>query len=138
MKKDSQKSCCHTSGPAAGEMLLRIGLGVMIGFSGFGKLMGGTAGFVGMFGDKFADSWMPMFIITPILWIIPAAELLIGLWLLSGVKRVGALMSFGILMILFVIGHKLMGDSNLTSIFVYLIATSGTLFLTSHSCRAAS
>lgn len=138
MADKQTKSRCCISGPATGEFVLRIALGVMIVFSGIGKLSGDVAGFVGMFGDKFADSWMPMWIINPVLWIIPISELLIGLWMLSGFKRVGSLAAFGILMVVFVIGHKLMGDNNLTGIFVYLIATGLALSLPARSCQTDS
>jgi len=133
MKNEPKKSCCQIGGPATGEILLRIALGSTIALMGLGKFIGGVVGFVENFSDKFVDSFVPMFLVTPVLWIIPVAELLIGLWLLSGFKRVGALLAYGILMIVFALGHLLMGDHDLTGIFVYLIATGGTLFLTSRS-----
>lgn len=119
-------------------MIVRIGLGATIALNGIGKLMGDVPGFVDKMGGKFTESFVPMWMIDPVLWIIPAAEVVIGLWLLSGIKRIGALLAFGIMMVVFAIGHLLMGDHNLTGIFVYLIATGLTLSLPARGCKTDS
>lgn len=118
------------TGPQKAEWLLRWALAVFFFFAGLGKIMGGVSVFVYQMTPGFEGSILPLALVAGFLWIVPFLEVLLGLWLFIGWHREYALWLNGILLILFLFGHKVMGDMDgIMPIFVYLLVVAGALYL---------
>ena len=86
-----------------GFLIARIGLGVNLFFHGLVRLPH-LSGFVQAMETKFADSMLPMFLVTPMAHAIPVAELVIGLMLLLGIATRYALLGVAIQMLVLITG----------------------------------
>lgn len=83
---------------AVAYLLLRLTVGVMFFFYGFGKLLGGVGGFASGLEERFAGS-LPMWIVTPFGYALPFIELLLGALLILGLFTRWTLVAAGLLMI---------------------------------------
>lgn len=125
-------TCCLSrfTGPQKAEWLLRWALAVFFFFAGLGKIMGGVSAFVYKMTPGFEDTFLPIALVAGFFWVIPFLEVLLGVWLFIGWRRECSLWLTGVLLILFLFGHKVMGDNNgIMPMFVYLFAVAGTLSL---------
>jgi thiosulfate dehydrogenase [quinone] large subunit len=118
------------TGPQKAEWLLRWALAVFFFFAGLGKIMGGVSLFVYKMTPGFEDTMLPIALVAGFFWIVPFLEVLLGLLLFIGWKREISLWLTGVLLILFMFGHKIMGDmASIMPIFVYLLVVAGALYL---------
>ncbi len=118
------------NGSRNAEGLLRTGLALFLLLAGIGKLMGGIGTFVTtMTTGMFAESFLPMALVTAVAYIVPVAEVALGVWLLSGWKRDLGLWITGLLFVIFIVGHLSVGDMNLQGLFLYLLITAYTATL---------
>jgi phosphoglycerol transferase MdoB-like AlkP superfamily enzyme len=118
--------------PRKAECLLRGALGVLMVFAGISKLMGGIEGFVENTGADFAATWLPMGIVSAFLFILPVAELLLGLWLLAGWKRQWALFITGHLFVAFMFGFMILGKDEMIALhFIYILTVACALMMPS-------
>ena len=86
-----------------GFLIARVGLGVNLFFHGVVRLPN-LSGFVQGMEAKFAESMLPIFLVTPMAYVIPIAELVIGLLLLLGIATRYALIGAAIQMMVLVTG----------------------------------
>ena len=86
-----------------GFLIARIGLGINLFFHGIVRLPNLT-GFVQGMETKFAESMLPLFLVTPMAYVIPIAELVIGLFLLLGIATRFALIGAAVQMMVLIIG----------------------------------
>jgi thiosulfate dehydrogenase (quinone) large subunit len=121
------------SSPELAGMLLQISFGVFFLIAGLNKILGiGAANFVANMSTGFETTFLPMILVTTVLWIIPFAEVIIGAWLITGWKKNLAAWSAGKLLILFIIGHGVkMEYSAISDLFVYLLALTAIIALPS-------
>ena len=124
---------CHLnglSGAQKGEWLLRWAMGLFMLVAGMGKIMGGLSMFVANMSGGFAESFLPMALVTGFFYLVPFIEILLGLMLLLSWKRECALWTTGVLMIVFLFGHLAKGDmGNISSIMIYIMVVAGALTL---------
>ncbi len=121
--------------PAKGETLLRVGMGIFMLLAGIGKLMseGGVAGFAGAMSAPFAETMLPVGLAEAFLYLVPFIEVALGVWLLSGYKRVLGLFCTGVLFLIFILGQLLQGNMGaMADHFLYLIVIA--LALTMPGC----
>ena len=118
------------SGSQKAEWLLRWALAVFFFFAGLGKILGGVSAFVYQMTPGFEDSMLPIGLVAGFFWILPFLEVLLGGWLLIGFRREGGLLLTGLLLIIFMFGHKIMGDMvGIMPIFIYILVVAGALYL---------
>ncbi|MBZ5553277.1 MAG: DoxX family membrane protein [Acidobacteriia bacterium] len=110
-----------------GYALLRVTLGVLFATYGIGKFRMGVGNFAGMMEKEFTGK-LPMVMVSPFGYLVPFAELLVGVLLTFGLFTLLALTLAGLLMIALTFGMALLGQApvvaqNLTyvlAIFVLL------------------
>jgi thiosulfate dehydrogenase [quinone] large subunit len=90
--------------------LLRMTLGIMFLFFGIGKFTMGIGNFASGMQQNFAGK-LPSFLLGPFAYILPFAEVTIGLLLLLGLLNVFGLILAGLLMIALVFGMVLQGQA---------------------------
>lgn len=118
------------SGQQKAEWLLRWGMGFFLLMAGLGKVAGGVALFVAKMSGGFTESFLPIALVTGFLYLIPFFEILLGIWLVVGWRRECALWTTGLLFILFIFGHKVMGDmAGIPALMTYLLVIAATLSL---------
>ncbi|MDF1816768.1 MAG: DoxX family membrane protein [Verrucomicrobiales bacterium] len=84
-------------------VLARLALGANLFFHGVVRLPK-LQGFVGGMEATFQDSMIPSFLVTPMAWLIPIVEFVLGLLLLLGIATRYALVGVVLLMILLITG----------------------------------
>ena len=90
--------------------LLRVTMGLMFLFFGIGKFTAGIGNFAAGLQQNFAGK-LPSVLLTPFAYILPFAEVAIGLLLLLGLLNVFGLILGGILMIALTFGMVLQGQA---------------------------
>ena len=86
-----------------GYFIARVGLGVNLLFHGIVRLPI-LSKFVGKMETDFAESMLPMFMVTPMAYVIPIAELVIGVALLLGIGTRYALIAAAAQMLMLITG----------------------------------
>lgn len=125
-------TCCLSvlSGKQKAEWLLRWAMGLFLFMAGIGKLMGGVAMFANKMAPGFEETFLPMMLVVGFFTIVPFIEILLGSLLLVGIWRECTLWATGVLFIIFIFGHKLMGDMGaMSSLMIYLMVVAGALSL---------
>jgi len=126
-------ACCldRLSGSQKAEWLLRWALAVFFFFAGLGKIIGGVSAFVYQMTPGFEDTMLPVALVAGFFWIVPFLEVLLGVWLLVGFRRECALFTTGVLLVIFLFGHKIKGDGGaaIMPMFVYILTVAGALYL---------
>jgi thiosulfate dehydrogenase [quinone] large subunit len=84
-------------------LIARVGLGVNLLLHGVVR-MPNLSGFVNGMETKFAESLLPMFMVTPMAYAIPVVEMIIGLMLLLGITTRYALTGAAVLMMVLTTG----------------------------------
>lgn len=71
---------------AAIALFLRVGIGLLFFFAGLNKFLreGGAAGVAESMMERFADTFLPQFLLAPYVYVLPYAELLFGALLIVG------------------------------------------------------
>jgi len=111
--------------------VLRVTLGVVFFFFGFGKLYDGYGEFIKGMQEEFAKTWLPGFAVTPFAWVLPFIELLLGILLTLGLFTRLALLGAGILLIFLSIGVNIQGNAGL--VVHNLIYSLAIFFLLYHA-----
>ncbi|MBN1475939.1 DoxX family membrane protein [Candidatus Sumerlaeota bacterium] len=97
---------------ALAHLLLRLIPGILFLFAGLNKFIGGYGNFVsgmtGMFSE--ADTWLPMFMITPYTYALPFAEVALGTLCVLGLFTRQALTLAGLLLLSLAFGQILLGN----------------------------
>jgi len=99
-----------TSHRELGYALLRTTLGVIFLFLGIGKFMGGLGNFVGGMNQHFSGK-LPATLVQPFAYVLPFAEVTIGLLLLLGLLTTLALTLSGLLLLALTFGTVMLGDA---------------------------
>lgn len=90
-------------------ILVRLALGSIFLIYGIAKVTN-YAEVTQRIAHGFADTWLPMFVVWPFAWAIPAAELLVGILLLAGYRYRETLFATGLLLALLTAGKAIQGD----------------------------
>lgn len=90
--------------------LLRVTLGLMFLFFGIGKFTAGIGNFAAGMQQNFAGK-LPSILLVPFTYILPFAEVAIGLMLLLGFLNIVGLILAAVLMIALVFGMVLQGQA---------------------------
>lgn len=94
----------------AAYALVRITLGVILLFSGISKLLVGPGTFADGLAEDFADTILPMGLVTAFGYVLPFAEVGLGALLLVGLLTPAALAGTGALMVLLTFGTVMLPD----------------------------
>jgi hypothetical protein len=68
------------------SLILRVAVASIFGVAAFGKFSMGLGNYAAHMMIMFQNTFLPGFLLKPYIWVLPFAESLIVLWLLSGVK----------------------------------------------------
>ena len=109
-----------------GFLVARVGLGVNLFFHGLVRLPN-LSGFVQGMETKFAESMLPMFMVTPMAYVIPIAEFVIGLMLLLGIATRYALLAAAIQMLVLITGCCFVQDWGPINSQMFLLALAAFL-----------
>jgi thiosulfate dehydrogenase [quinone] large subunit len=94
--------------------LLRVTFGIIFLFAGIGKFTMGIGNYASGMQQDFAGK-LPSFLLVPFIYILPYAEVAIGLLLLLGLLNVFGLILAGLLMIALVFGMLLQGQASIVA-----------------------
>ena len=108
-------------------LLVRISLGVTLFFWGLIKFIGpgGYSGFVGWIVASFKDTWLPGFLLTPFAYLVPWAEVGLGLLLLIGLLTRYSLFLTGLYLTALCFGQVVLGKPDVVAhnlIYIILVA----------------
>ena len=103
INRTSQSDLFGLSNRELGFLVARIGLGVNLFFHGVVRIPN-LAGFVQTMETKFADSLLPIFLVTPMAYAIPLIEFAVGLLLILGIATRYALLGAALQMIVLITG----------------------------------
>lgn len=68
------------------SFILRVAMASLFGMAGASKFMMGLGNASAYIQSAFQKTWLPSWLVTPYATILPFAEVIIALWLLSGIK----------------------------------------------------
>ena len=119
-----------------GFLIARIGLGVNLFFHGIVRLPN-LSGFVQGMETKFAESMLPLFLVTPMAYAIPIAELIIGLLLLLGIATRYALIGAAVQMMVLITGCCFVQDWGPINSQMFLLVLAAFLIANLHLNRCA-
>ena len=116
--------------PAAAPALLRWALGLLMLTSGLSKI-GNPGGFVdGYLVPAFAKTPLPAWMVAGYGYALPPVEALLGLLLLLGLCRRGALLLNGVVLLSLAFGQMLLKNHpTVGTIFVYVLMTALALWM---------
>ncbi len=114
----------------AAAFLTRLFLGVMFLAAGIGKFVMGYSNYLAAFTGMFSKSWVPSILTTPVVYIVPVLELLLGILLIAGLWSDKVLIVSGITLIAFGLGALSVGMADTLSFNgLYLLITAFALYL---------
>ncbi len=114
----------------AAAFLTRLFLGVMFLAAGIGKFVMGYSNYVAGFTGMFSKSWVPSILTTPVVYIVPVLELVLGILLIAGLWSDRVLIVSGITLIAFGLGALSVGQAETLSFNgLYLLMTAFALYL---------
>jgi thiosulfate dehydrogenase [quinone] large subunit len=114
----------------AGAFLTRFFIGIMFLTAGVGKFVGGYTNYVNMFTGMFAQSWVPQVVTTPVIYVIPIIEVVLGLLLILGLWSNRLLFVAGLVITMFAAGALTIGMADtLAYNAVYLLVIGFALYL---------
>ena len=119
-----------------GFLVARIGLGVNLFFHGVARLPN-LSGFVRAMEAKFADGLLPLFMVTPMAYVIPIAELIIGLTLLLGIGTRYALIAAAVQMLILITGCCFIQEWGPINSQMFLLVLAAVLIANLHLNRCA-
>lgn len=140
-----KESCSCFDGRSAALALARWGLGLLFLVGGIGKLFN-LGGFVGGFlAPTFAATILPGWLVAGYGYALPFVEILLGVALLLGLCRNGALLLTGLTLLSLAFGQMLLHKFDVVAyIMGYLFVTAAILFLGAYDrwtvggcCRSA-
>ncbi len=103
---------------------MRAFFGIWLLYVGLFKWLAiGPSSFVGDISASFAGTWSPHLLNTSLAWLILAAEPLLALWLLSGMKQRAAWFSTALLMFLLTLGQTLLMKPEVSDNWQYVVLT---------------
>ncbi len=84
-------------------LLLRVSFGLMLFTYGFSKFLGGIENFAAGLQERFAEQ-LPSLVVTPFAYALPFAELIIGFFIIFGLRTYYSLVLAATLMIILTFG----------------------------------
>jgi uncharacterized membrane protein YphA (DoxX/SURF4 family) len=115
------------------SIILRVAIGLMFAWAGLSKFMMGLDNFGGMVMGMFKDTFLPGPLLRLYINVLPFAELLAGLWVLSGIKLRAAWVTVGFLLISLAFG-LLVAKQNAADIYVFLLVVCVGLYMSKYDC----
>lgn len=114
-------------------LFLRLTVAVIFLFYGFNKFKMGIGDFAAGFQERFAEQ-LPLFLLTVFAWVLPFAEVILGVLLLAGLFTVYALAGAAALMVVLTFGAVIepnpptVANNALLALIVFVL-----LFLLNHN-----
>ncbi len=97
-------------GRSLADLVVRWFLGLILTVAGAYKLLGmGLAGFAGYLGGMFAGTFLPGFAVSILAYLLPFAELIVGVLLLLGWRRRAVTLAAGVVFVLLAGGQFILG-----------------------------
>ena len=124
--ENSSKLLFGLNNKELGFLVVRLGMGINLLFHGLVRIPN-LAGFVGGMQTKFAESMLPMFLVTPMANAIPFAELLLGLLLLLGIATRYALLGTAVQMAVLITGSCFLQEWGPINSQMFLLALAAFL-----------
>ena len=121
----------HFDPKHAGVAIGRWALGLFFFYSGLSKIMGGVGGFVnGYLVPQFSKTFLPSILVTSYGYVLPYAELTLGILLIVGIFRNAVLFLTGLTLISLTFGQMLLQQHGVVANnFIYIFLTAILLFL---------
>lgn len=124
-----EKCCCKDAGKCAVRGL-GVVFGIWLGYIGLMKWINGPAAFIGYISSAFAKTWAPAPLVTLLGWVIIIAEVVLGIWLISGFRARLAWFLTALYMFMLTFGETMLGDYAVVSNnwhYVVLALVAGAL-----------
>ncbi|RIK64770.1 MAG: hypothetical protein DCC65_13730 [Planctomycetota bacterium] len=120
------------------SLILRLAIAALFFAAAFAKLKGGMEtinGTVGYFKTAFAETWLPMWMVTIHAYITPFAEALIAIWLPLGWKLKYGWLFAGLFTISLAFGMSILGKHDIASgNYNYVLMCALGLYLSRFDC----
>ncbi len=127
------KCGCKCDPKSAAVALGRWSLGMMLLMAGIGKLTNLTGFVENVLRPIFANNWIPKWLLVPYGYALPFVEVGLGVLLLLGYRRNGALFGTGLLFLTLVFGQLALGNWVVVAQnTLYLFMSAALLFLHEH------
>jgi uncharacterized membrane protein YphA (DoxX/SURF4 family) len=112
------------------SVFLRLSMGSLFLSAGISKLPGGISGTVGYYSSLFEHSLLPLALVRAHASVIIFLELLIGAWLLSGLRLAGAWKAAALLLVSLAVGMLFAGKFDVASDnYVYVLLSLAGLMV---------
>lgn len=119
-----KKSCSFVNCFTASS-LLRYALGILMLFAGLGKFQMGIDMVATSTAAGYSATILPVAVAKYFMYVLPFIEVILGIWLISGLMKKYSFRAIGVLFLILIVGLFLKGDMNtVNQIFVYLLVTS--------------
>ncbi len=120
-----KKNPCSFVNCFTASSLLRYGLGILMLFTGLGKFQMGIDMVATSTAASFSATILPVVVAKYFMYVLPFIEVILGIWLISGLMKKYSFRAIGVLFLILIVGLFLKGDMNtVNQIFVYLLVTS--------------
>jgi len=121
---------CKWCDPRTAAVALgRWGIGMMFFFFGLAKFPD-LHSFADGLAKQFERTWLTPALVKPFGYLLPFAEVALGLFLMLGIFRNAALFAAGVLLVLLAFGQALLGNASVVfSNLAYLFMIAALLFL---------
>lgn len=117
-------------------LLIRLGMGVIFLFFGIAKFTVGVSAAAGKNADLFEQqgTWLPLFLVTAFLYVLPFLEVALGFLLLIGLKTRLVLFVSGLLMVHLLFGQVLLFNPDKVAYnLLYVFVLAWGLFLSRYN-----
>lgn len=103
------------------SLILRIAMILLFGLAAFGKFSMGLDKFSSMTMEMFKDTFLPTWLLSPYVHILPFAEALVALWLLVGINLRVAWILTALLLISLTFGLMIKQNPMVSGMYTYLL-----------------
>ena len=132
MGKNCSKECWIS-------LILRLAMVSLFAVAAAGKFMGGIDGVITNITGMFKDTWLPGPLVALYARLLPWAEALIALWLLSGIRLKEAWVFTAVTLISLAFGLIVAKQPTAADVYIYILtACAGLYFSEFDKCTMAS
>jgi thiosulfate dehydrogenase [quinone] large subunit len=111
------------------SLILRIAIGMLFVLAGYVKFVMGLGHVTEFILTTFKDTFLPAFLLVPYSKALPFAEVLAGLWLLTGFKLRTGWVFTSALLISLTFGLIVTKSQDVSQLYVYLLVSCAGLYV---------
>ena len=114
------------------SLILRVAMGLLFAMATIAKFVMGLSATSGLMVSTFKDTWLPLALVVPYTYVLPFAEALIAVWLLTGIKLRAAWIFTSLVLLTLSFGLFVAKQTSVSDIYVYLIISCVGLYFSKY------